>query len=152
MRGKKNSYQWSCNWTHSVRLEKDSAFVNININIPHNLCGAVSVNWGLPDWFSFLTRAVERQFNFFFFLPPGRLYIYIYFCAFLSKKCQHDFVSTKHILCCDRYHLTPIYERHRRDTFLQHNMNILSSHIALCSGFENYIWRMCRKSKQPSLK
>lgn len=43
MRGKK-FLSVSCNWTHSARLEKDSAFVNININIPHNLCGAVSVN------------------------------------------------------------------------------------------------------------
>lgn len=100
-----------------VKPEKDSAFVNANINIPHNLCGAVSENWGLADWFSFLTRTVERQFNFL--SSPASwetIFILFYFCAFLSKKCQHDFVSTKHILCCDRYHLTPIYERRGGDT------------------------------------
>lgn len=82
---KTTSYQYSCKWPHSVRPQKDSAFVNTNINIPHNLCGAVSVNWGLADWFSFLTRTVERQFNFFSALPPGRLFLF-YFCAFLSKN------------------------------------------------------------------
>lgn len=44
----------------------------------------MSVNWGLADWFSFLTRAVERQFNFFFSLPPGRLYTF--FFALSSPK------------------------------------------------------------------
>lgn len=75
------------------------------------------MNGGPADWFSFLTRAVERQFNLFSSLLPLRLFFILYLC-FPLQKCQHDFVSTKHILCCDRYHLTPIYERHGRDASL----------------------------------
>lgn len=86
MGGGKKSYQYSCNWPHSVRPEKDSAFVNTNINIPHNLCGAVSVNWGLPDWFSLLTGAVERQFNFFSCLSPRRQFIYLFIYIFMLSS------------------------------------------------------------------
>lgn len=98
--------------------KKDSAFVNTNINIPPNLCGAVTMNGGLADWFSFLTRAVEKQFNLFSSLLPWEtiFFLFILYLCFPLQKCQHDFVSTKHILCCDRYHLTPIYERHGTDT------------------------------------
>lgn len=82
-----NSHQYICNWPHSIRPGKESAFVNTNINIPHNLCGAVSMNGGLADWFSFLTRALERQFNLFSSLLPGRLFFFLfYICAFLSKN------------------------------------------------------------------
>lgn len=54
--------------------------ISIFLTIFVELC----VNWGLADWFSFLTGAVERQFNFFSSLPPGRLFFY--FCASLSKN------------------------------------------------------------------
>ena len=67
------------------KIKKDSAFVKTYINIPHNLCGAVSVNWGLADWFSFLTRDVERQFNFLSSLPPGRPFLF-FICVLSSPK------------------------------------------------------------------
>lgn len=49
---KNKSYQYSCNWPHSVRPEKDSAFVNTNINIPHNLWGAVWIEGWLIGFHS----------------------------------------------------------------------------------------------------
>lgn len=134
------------------RTQKDSAFVNTNINIPPDRCGAVIVNWGPVDWFSFSTRAVERQFNFLSRLPSGRLFFLFYFSAFLSKKCQHDFVSTKHILCCDRYHLTPIYEKAwKRHIPAAQYEYIIFPMCPVFSAWESY-WRMCWKSERPSLK
>lgn len=98
---KKISYQYSCNWTWGIGLERDSAFVNTNINIPHNLCGVVNVNWRLADWFSFFTTTVERQFNSFSSrLPPLRVYIFFVFSFNPPPKKERN--------------LTPIYKRHRR--------------------------------------
>lgn len=68
---------------------KNSVFVNTNINISPNLCGAVTMNGGLADWFSFLTRAVERQFNLFSSLLLWEtifLKYLFYIYAFLSKN------------------------------------------------------------------
>lgn len=92
-------------------------FFNANINISHDLGGALHVNWGLADWFLFFTRAVERQFNFLSSsLPPGMLHVF--FCFLLpekkKRKSQHDFVSFQHILCADRFYLTSIYKKEER--------------------------------------
>ena len=113
----------------NIRAEEAWAFVNPDINSSSQ--SLWSCEWGLRSrliGFSFLTVAVGRQFNFLSsILHPGRLTSFFLFPCFPLQKCQHDFVSNKHFLCRDRYHLTPIYERHRKDTLLQHNMNILSS-------------------------
>lgn len=63
-----------------------------------------------------------------FFPPPLFLgdFFVISYLYFPLQKCQRDVVGAEHILSCDRYHLTPIYERQERDTSPQHDMNTLS--------------------------
>lgn len=65
------------------------------------ICVGLSVNWRLADWFSFLTRSVERQFNFLSSRLPGRLFFYfiLFLCSALQK------MSTR--LCQCRAHSLP---------------------------------------------
>lgn len=62
--------------------------------------------------------------------------VWFHIRAFPPQKCQHDVAGAEHILCCDRYQLTPIYVRHRRDASPSHDMNTLSP--PTCNGFS--IW------------
>lgn len=137
------------------RTQKDSAFVNTNINIPPDRCGAVIVNWGPADWFSFSTRAVERQFNFLSCLAFWETIFFIFYFIFLlsSPKNVNTTLSALSTFSAVTDITWPQFmKRHGRDTYRQHNMNILSSPMCpVFSASESY-WRMCWKCERPSLK
>lgn len=80
--------------------------------------------WTRTSWLVFtLKESCGEAISFFPF--PSSWETFCDLC-FPPQKCQHDAGVAEHILCCDRYHLTPIYERHERDTSPPHDMNTLS--------------------------